>query len=134
MKSDDPAPQPRARATASGVTSKDREPADHYVRRLARDHCRGAMRALAAVAKDTDSPASARITAATSLVAWTLGYPPDGAPPTAETSGGRRGTPEQVVRLSWMESKNQKRSQSRRPKPGPERAGAGKESGDKKAR
>ena len=128
-KSNDPPPMRRARPVAS-----DKEPAESYVRRLARDHCRGAMRALAAVAKDTDSPAAARITAATSLVAWALGYPPDGAPPVVEAGSSRRGTPEQVVRLSWMESKKQRRSPAPKPAGEGEKTGPGKMNGDKRGR
>jgi hypothetical protein len=129
VKSNDPPPTRRARPAAS-----DKESAEHYVRRLARDHCRGAMRALAAVAKDTETPAAARITAATSLVAWALGFPADGAPPAAETGGSRRGTPEQVVRLAWMDTKNQKRGQPRKPRSDAEKTARGKEIGDKRGR
>jgi hypothetical protein len=134
VKNTDPPPGRRVRSTANGSISKDREPADQYVRRLARDHCRGAMRSLAAVAKDTESPAAARITAARSLVAWALGFPADGATPSAETSGGKRGVPEQVVRLAWMETKNRKRRQPKKPKTDIEKTGTSKEIGDKRGR
>jgi hypothetical protein len=134
VKKTDPPPDRPPRPRSNGTAAKDKEPAEHYVRRLARDHCRGAMRALAAVAKDTESPASARITAATSLVAWALGFPADAAPSPSEIGSGKRAASEQVVRLAWMDSKNQKRGKAVKPKSDPGTTATGKEIGDKRGR
>jgi hypothetical protein len=119
-------PNRRSRAPA-----KDEEPAGHHVRRLAQQHCGGAMRALAAVARDLNAPAAARITAATSLVAWALGTSVNGAGSAPEASGGKRAAPEQVVRLAWMESNSKTRSRPRKPKGEAEKTGTGKEAEDR---
>jgi hypothetical protein len=122
------------RTRRSRVTANDKESPENYVRRLAQQHCGGAMRALAAVARDLNAPAAARITAATSLVAWALGTSVDGAGSAPEASGGKRAAPEQVVRLAWMESNNRTRNQPKKPKGEAEKAGTGKEAGDKRGR
>lgn len=119
-------PNRRPRAPAN-----DEEPAGHHVRRLARQHCGGAMRALAAVARDLNAPAAARITAATSLVEWALGTSVAGARSAPEASGGKRSAPEQVVRLAWMESNSKARSRPRKPKSEAEKTGTGKEAEDR---
>jgi len=123
---------PRNRRSRAPVN--DKEPADSYVRRLAQQHCGGAMRALSAVARDLNAPAAARITAATSLVAWALGTSVDGAGSAPETTGGKRAAPQQVVRLAWMESNSKTRSQPKKPKGEAEKTGPGKEAGDKRGR
>jgi hypothetical protein len=123
---------PRHRRSRAPVN--DKEPADSYVRRLAQQHCGGAMRALSAVARDLNAPAAARITAATSLVAWALGTSVDGAGSAPEAIGGKRAAPEQVVRLAWMESNNKTRNQPKKPKGEAEKAGTGREAGDKRGR
>jgi len=94
-------PPPRRQRDATA----DTESTEQYVRRLARNRCRVAMRALAGVARDTGSPPAARITAAMNIIDWALGAVP-GKESAAARAAGQRAASEQVIRLAWMDSKN----------------------------
>jgi hypothetical protein len=104
-------PPPRRQRDATAETESN----EQYVRRLARNRCRVAMRALAGVARDTASPPAARITAAMNIIDWALGAVP-GKESAAARTAGQRAASEQVVRLAWMDSKNQKPAAAKKPR------------------
>jgi len=85
--------------------ASDTETNEQYVRRLARAHCRIAIRALAGVAFSRQVPPAVRVTAATNLVTWALGGGGEEAGPMNGINSRKRAAQEQVVRLAWMEPK-----------------------------
>jgi hypothetical protein len=106
-------PPPRRRRDAP---ASDMETNEQYVRRLARAHCRIAIRALAGVAFSRQIPPAVRVTAATNLVTWALGGGGEEAGPMNRINSGKRAAQEQVVRLAWMEPKSRTRDQQKRTK------------------
>lgn len=95
----EPTAKMEAAAPTSGAPPFEAADIETMLRPLARRHCEAAIAALAAVVADPAAPASARITAATTLIGWAFGR---------EAAGGegaaKRGMAEQVVRLTWGET------------------------------
>ena len=128
---------PRAAADkpykAIAEPSAGQEPVEMLLRRLARRHCRAAIRALSVVVKDSQTPAGARITAATTLVGWALGRESSEGAGKGQGAGKPSNT-EQVVRLAWMESKRKRRGKAKGSKKETGKTGPGKGNGDKTGR
>jgi hypothetical protein len=104
-------------AAGSGSGNPEVIDPDRELRELARRHSAAAIAALACVVSDTEAPAGARITAATTLLGWAFGR--EGGDGAGKGQGARKpSSTEQVIRLAWMETKAKRRGKARSPKTG----------------